>query len=275
MSDRIIQAEQNKAGSKDERIGIVTQLDESFDLSVTPGSSLEFLKPLCDEELSDGDLENVVGGKSGTSGNDCMVELGETAMRGGSGDDTMVSILGDSYMDGGEGDDVMHGGLLSSEMDGGDGDDVMFSSIESGKMYGGEGNDTLNGHMSDDMLYGENGNDVLNGGWGDDSLYGDAGDDTLDGGLGDDKLRSGTGDDVLTGGAGADTFVLGSMDFGEKIITDFEPGKDMLSFPGCGPNDVSVIQNEGGTILRYAGVEVLLQGVELSPEEVLECCDFS
>ena len=38
---------------------------------------------------------------------------------------------------------------------------------------------------------------------------------------GADKLYGGAGDDTLTGGGGADKFVLGSVDDGTDIVTDF------------------------------------------------------
>ena len=60
---------------------------------------------------------------------------------------------------------------------------------------------------------------VIRGGWGDDTLVG--------GPLGD-TLSGGAGNDVLTGGAGADAFVFGGVDTGNDLITDFDPGVDMI-----------------------------------------------
>lgn len=282
----------NALESNEERAKAIENECVDCGLEVSPKVIRDVLKNLPGEELTDKELEHVVGGKVGSSGNDCMVELGGTNMHGKGGDDLMVSILGDSHLDGGDGNDTLHGGVFSSTLEGGAGDDLLYSSIDPGtldggegddklygnlssdKLSGGTGDDTLDGGLGADVLHGGKGNDSLDGGWGDDLLYGGDGNDTLNGGLGNDLLNSGSGNDVMTGGEGADTFTFSAMNWGEKIITDFEPGKDTLSFPDCEPHNIVVTSNEGGTIIQFSGTEIFLQGVNMSREEVLEHSKF-
>jgi Ca2+-binding RTX toxin-like protein len=94
------------------------------------------------------------------------------------------------------------------------------------------------GTPGDDTLLGGNGNDLLSGG---------AGNDVLKGGNGDDFLSGGPGKDTLTGGSGKDVFNFANEDLlnsgprtkaangigvvnNPDIITDYEIGKDSLSF---------------------------------------------
>ena len=104
-------------------------------------------------------------------------------------------------------------------------------------LEGGGGNDRLVGLRGDDVLRGLGGNDELRGGRGadtlvggrgGDTLVGGRGDDELDGGRGADRLLSGNGDDTLTGGPGKDRFIFFSGETGDKIITDFGDGADLI-----------------------------------------------
>ena len=132
-------------------------------------------------------------------------------------------------------------------------------------LYGGDGKDTL---------YGGNGNDTLIGGAGDDRLEGGQGNDTLIGGAGDDKLFGGTGDDILTGGEGKDGFVIAiGPDSGNKIITDFKLGEDIIFFSGTiRSQDIRIEDEQGGVVIHYAeDASVKLAGVdalEISPADV-------
>ncbi len=74
------------------------------------------------------------------------------------------------------------------------------------------------GTVYDDTLRGLDGNDLLSGGYGDDVLFGGNGDDTLNGG---------DGNNTLTGGEGNDVFFY---DGGNVLITDYEPGKDIIKY---------------------------------------------
>ncbi|KYC37233.1 hemolysin [Scytonema hofmannii PCC 7110] len=114
--------------------------------------------------------------------------------------------------------------------------------------------DQIDGFGGKDLLIGGNGNDVLIGGNGNDNLYGGRGDDIL---IGVNPLDEQPGQlerDILIGGAGRDTFVLGDpfkiyYDDSQirfivapspnepppsyALITDFEPGKDIIQLKGA------------------------------------------
>ncbi len=98
-------------------------------------------------------------------------------------------------------------------------------------------NQTISGNNRNDALDGGNGNDLLNGFGKQDILSGNDGNDTLKGGNGNDTLRGGNGNDVLignqgkdiiSGGNGADIFVYNSLQDKKDIITDFQPGEDII-----------------------------------------------
>jgi RTX calcium-binding nonapeptide repeat (4 copies) len=59
-------------------------------------------------------------------------------------------------------------------------------------------------------------------------IRGGFGSDFLTGGPAADTLSGGAGDDMLTGGGGADRFVLGGVDLGRDVITDFDSQHDIL-----------------------------------------------
>ena len=116
----------------------------------------------------------------------------------------------------------------SLHLDGTDGPD---------NLIGDDGNDVLTGKRGDDVLHGRGGNDELRGGRGADELRGGRGGDTLIGGRGNDelygdrgadRLQGGNGDDTLTGGPGKDRFIFVSGETGDKIITDFGDGDDLI-----------------------------------------------
>lgn len=108
-------------------------------------------------------------------------------------------------------------------LEGGDGNDLLI---------GKKGNDVLRGGRGKDELRGGKGDDDLHGGRGADTLFGGQGDDELTGGRGADRLLGGDGDDTYTGGPGADRFVFVAGETGEKIITDFGAGNDLIVLRG-------------------------------------------
>lgn len=90
---------------------------------------------------------------------------------------------------------------------------------------------TVQGQFFHEDIYGGVNADTLLGAGGDDLIMGRAGADRLDGGTGADSLSGGEGDDTLTGGAGADWF-SGFEGGGADIVTDFEPGSDVIDLSG-------------------------------------------
>ena len=134
--------------------------------------------------------------------------------------------------------------------------------------------DTLYGGAGDDTLYGGDGNDTLIGGAGNDRLEGGRGNDTLIGGAGKDDLYGGIGDDILTGGEGKDGFYIAiGPNSGNKIITDFKLGEDLIFFSGTfDSEDIRIKDEKGGVVIHYAeDASVKLAGVdilEVSPADV-------
>jgi len=164
-------------------------------------------------------MADIVGSKSsetliGTASNDVINALmdgggGGDVLRGGAGDDRLMSDGGGDTIYGGAGIDTadlrlqnMASGVfidiaaqlaatsnnLNALYDIGDGS-VKLNSIERLFFYGGSG---------DDVVYGGNYNDRLDGGLGKDVLFGGAGDDQLFGHNGNLVLDAGTGNDVIT-----------------------------------------------------------------------------
>ena len=132
------------------------------------------------------------------------------------------------------------------DLEGGDGNDLLI---------GKKGNDVLRGGKGKDELRGGKGDDDLYGGRGADTLFGGQGDDELAGGRGADRLLGGDGDDTYTGGPGADRFVFVAGETGEKIITDFGDGDDMIVLRGVGLAGAGRhCRQRGGTGRRLYGL---------------------
>ena len=118
-----------------------------------------------------------------------------TLLRGGTGNDELISGLAPATLVGGEGDDQLFGGRSFNVIEGGDGNDTITGSNGSDTMDGGAGNDHI--RAGDNV-------DSITGGPGNDSLFGEAGNDRLQGEDGDDYFEGGSGNDTLHGNAGAD-----------------------------------------------------------------------
>ncbi len=137
-------------------------------------------------------------------------------IRGGAGNDTIITGSSDDHLYGEDGNDVLEGGAGNDTIDGGGawnapGMDVATYEHAASAVHvdlhllnqvqdtGGAGKDYLTGIEG---LRGSAFNDVLTGS---DSTYGEllqggAGNDTLRGGLGGDTIEGGAGDDVIYGG---------------------------------------------------------------------------
>ena len=122
------------------------------------------------------------------------------------------------------GADVIDLSDQTDRVSGFDGDDLIFGRFGNDILYGGSGNDEIHGEGDSDVIFGQAGNDWLEGG---------SGNDTLNGGSGNDLLDGGRGLDEATGGSGVDSFVFYVGD-GKMIVTDFEPGVDLLVLGNAG-----------------------------------------
>ena len=114
-------------------------------------------------------------------------------IRGGPGDDVIITYGGMNDVFGDGNDDVILGNGAGEHLEGGDGNDSIKTSGPS-YLYGNAGNDRLLGSGADD---------TLNGGDGDDLLYGFGGVDQLIGGTGADELHGGAAYDHLDGSVDA------------------------------------------------------------------------
>ena len=184
MNNHAAKAKIAGAATPEECMEFIVELGEDLGLSVTREEVARFVQPPPDGELSDLELEMVVGGKDDGKGKHLV----------GRGRNFWTDFW-NSYSDviyGGSGDDTIEG------LDGADG------------LYGQGGNDYIEGGKDHDCIYGGDGDDSIYGGTDTDSLWGDAGDDSIDGGAGDDSIDGGAGDDSIEGGAGDDSIEGGS-----------------------------------------------------------------
>lgn len=196
----------------------------------------------------DGD-DTITVDKSVTMGLYITGGLGNDAITGGSGDDTIIDNFGHNVIHGGKGDDtILANGLdfdaaqgltgtpaagwstLASAntngniIDGGPGNDYI---------EGGRGNDKISGGSGNDVIYGLNGNDEISGGSGNDYIDGGRGNDTIRGQIGNNMLFGGLGDDSFEGGVGRDVIVTGrgqnSVKAGLGGARIYSNGQDTIS----------------------------------------------
>ena len=284
-SDENARTEIMRASTPDEALDIAARLAGELGLTITRQDIARAVTPP-QGELSDSQLENVVGGKlvewTGTDGNDKYAgsSYRSNNMDGGDGDDTLSGgqyndVIkggeGEDSLTGGGGDDVVSGGEGADIIKGGDGDDSLSGGEGDDNIKGDHGDDTMEGGGGRDFMRGGAGGDEMDGGDGNDMLFGEHGNDILNGGAGDDVLDGGSGSDTLTGGQGADTFAFTSHS-GDDIVTDFNPEEDRLFFEGASSaDDLQVTRTDEGTVISFGSTTVTLQGVEIeSAEEAWE-----
>ncbi len=147
------------------------------------------------------------------------VQLQQTLVQGGNGNDTLSAPQGGASLYGESGDDTLLGGTGITYMSGGVGNDTISGGPGADYAWGDDGDDWVSGGAGDDQVTGGTGNDQLSGGAGDDLLFGDDGDDTLAGG---------TGMNYLAGGAGNDIYVVDAASGGDTIA-DSE-GSNVVAF---------------------------------------------
>lgn len=155
--------------------------------------------------------------------------LGQLAVSGGNGQDTLYAFGADSVR-------VKAGSNVTPKF------------IADGTAAA----ETLNGSVYGDVVHGLAGNDALNGNEGADELYGDAGNDTLQGGPGSDRLHGGEGDDILDG-----ALLVGVSDqetFGSDSIDYYVGGKGNDTLNGNSHSDYYRFDlGDGHDIINEAG----------------------
>jgi Ca2+-binding RTX toxin-like protein len=126
---------------------------------------------------------------------------------------------------------VNRGTIVGQVRLGADSDTYRGGGVVDGTVLGGGGDDLLKGGAHEDTFLGGGGQDDIRGRQGDDTLAGGPGRDIVNGGNGDDTLIGGMRSDLLTGGRGADHFVFDTLLHpGRDMVTDFQPGTDLLDF---------------------------------------------
>ena len=154
-------------------------------------------------------------------------------------------------VDAGDGaDGVAFVGPLAARLRGGDGDDVLVSGGGADLLDGGAGNDLLGGNAGNDAVLGGLGDDSLHGGEGADGLDGDRGRDSADGGGGDDSvLMRDAGADSVVCGLGRDRVraeVLDSLDFSCEQVDYGRPGRAGRLLARIGGGRFVPVPGQGG-----------------------------
>ena len=254
------------------------------------------------DTLNGGDgLDDLNGGSgadtlNGDAGNDWLYgDAGNDTLNGGPGDDWLFGdnypSHGDDTLNGGAGNDTLDGGRGNDTLNGGPGDDRLFGDVGADTLDGGGGDDEAiysgspagvtidlsatpdaegyvrgaGGEAEGDRLKnienirGSDYADRLTGDGNDNALEGRDGDDTLNGAGGDDRL---TGDGFLDDGADRFVFDAGS---GNDVITDFDPGVDMIEIRQAGVTfaDLRIEANGGNARVSWgdAGQSITLTDV--------------
>jgi Ca2+-binding RTX toxin-like protein len=202
-------------------IGVVAELGDLDDSLVIDAFWIERLKG------GDGaDTIRVSGGPGiapvrGGPGNDLLIDKGRRGqhLRGGSGDDRLVSRTHGSRLRGAGGNDVLDARRGEDAVAfGGPGADRLFGSPSSDELSGGTGRDVLRGKGRRDLLLGGLGNDVLIGGRGADRMRGADGRDRIFGGRDRDVVDGGPNDDTLGMRDGESDHVKGGLGFDRARI---------------------------------------------------------
>lgn len=175
-------------GSGDDQVNVSRRTDGTLDVQVNGKAFHVTLGPGQELGVRTGDGNDVIQAAHNVTVN--------MDVRGGAGNDTIITGQGRDRIDAGSGDDIVRSGAGRDDVFGNTGNDAIDA---------GDGHDVVYGGDGDDVLQGGRGRDMLEGGKGNDALLGGSGDDVLSGGLGDDSLLSQEGQDAVYTGAGADT----------------------------------------------------------------------
>lgn len=155
---------------------------------------------------------------TGSNGNDILISpaYGSATLRGGAGDDHLISVAKTGRMTfyGGSGNDVLKGGEDSDHLDGGTGDDLIIGGTGENTLIGGYGNDKINDGNGSSVVYtGPGRNDV-----------------TLS--EGDDVVHVGPGRTRVYPGPGAVTF---HVEYGANLhVNRWQPTQSFIlkNWPG-------------------------------------------
>jgi Ca2+-binding RTX toxin-like protein len=237
-----------------------------------------------DKLYGDAGADLILGGDGddlldGGSGSDALVgEAGNDRLFGGSGDDQMWGGAGIDFFSPGSGTDYVDGGSESdtvSYLNSNAGVTLNYGAFAGFTGIGGfaDGDFIINvnnftGSNFDDVmvasgnnggtrntLRGEGGSDVLYAGAGNDTVYGGSGIDIINGGLGNDVMEGGSETDYFVFNYGTDFAVNSFAGWSQDVITDFNPGQDVITIYGVFLGqyqewfDTHVLEDNNGNVL--------------------------
>ncbi|WP_254796979.1 Hint domain-containing protein [Sulfitobacter albidus] len=183
------------------------------------------------DSIEGGDGQDTIQG--GAGGDTIDGGAGADSIEGGGGNDFIRHAVGGDTVDGGAGSDTIYGGFAPGDDDavlrGGDGNDSIVTYGANDTVFGDAGNDTIVGDAGNESFDGGADDDDIWGGDGDDTITGGTGRDTVEGGAGNDSLSGGDGDDVFVyaQAEGADTITdfnfgnSGAIGDGDTTNNDF------------------------------------------------------
>jgi hypothetical protein len=184
-------------GAGNDRVNVSQRTDGSLDVNVNGERFHVTLGPGQELGVRTGDGNDVVRAATNVTVN--------MDVRGGDGNDRIVTGQGRDRIDGGAGDDTIYSRGGRDDVFGNTGNDTINAGDGHDVVYGGDGNDHLMGGRGRDYIEGGQGNDTLIGGRGDDVLSGGQGDDRIVGQQGDDRVYTGAGNDTVVNRSGSDT----------------------------------------------------------------------
>jgi Ca2+-binding RTX toxin-like protein len=118
---------------------------------------------------------------------------------------------------------LVSGVAVAAAIRGTSGNDTLVGSNSADTMRGHAGGDTMSGRYGKDKMYGGSGNDVMRGGHHPDRMFGGTGRDTLSAGPGNDHIFiAGDGQhDSVDCGQGHDTVIFDRVDATQDNFDDF------------------------------------------------------
>lgn len=218
-------------------------------------------------------IQTIVGGSGGQliDLSSTSVTYGNVTVKGGTGNDVILSNIGNDTLTGGNGNDYLWGGAGNDSLSGGSGNDKLLGGSGNDYLDGGSGKDTMTGGTGDDTYIVDSSGDVIvelagegtdtvqskvtftlaanvenltltgtssingTGNALDNIIIGTKGNNVLSGGGGNDTISGGDGNDRLDGGTGNDHLTGGK---GNDIYTVDSAGDQVVELAGEGTDTV-------------------------------------
>lgn len=172
------------------------------------------------------------------SGNDYIdAQGGANTVNAGTGNDTIVSGSGNDSIVAGDGNDEIVAGDGNNNVAMGAGNDVAFTGAGNDVITDDGGDNTVSSGAGNDSVTVTTGNNNVDLGAGNDTVVGGNGNNVIRAGLGDDSVTLGNGNNVVFAGAGNDVVAVGN---GANTITGGQ-GADLITL-GSGANTIRFLQ---------------------------------